>query len=303
MDKILRPYFIFAALLAVTLCACAVPAKKTVPEDKLLVYASFYPVYDLAQKAAGDFAEIRCLIPGNTTPHDWEPSPRDIAGLKDADLFFYSGGMLEGWIPSVLEGLGGDAPPAVETALAAQGAEAVPRPGIADDSHVWLSPKIAKLQFAAICGALKEKDPQNAAEYDKNYKKYEAEFDRLSEEFDALKSTPKKLIVVTHGAFGYLCREYGLKQLPITGLSSEDEPDPAKMAQVVEIARENDVTVVFYEQLASAKIAQAAANELGAKILPISALEGLSEEERANGDDYFSLMRRNLASLKEALAA
>ena len=280
--------------------------------DKPLIYASFYPVYDFAKKAAGDFAEVRCFIPDGAEPHDWEPSPRDVAELTGADLFLYSGMGFEHWVDPVLAGLGHDAPPAVETSDAVNttyrslGDDHDHDHGYDDndrhDSHVWLSPRLAKLQFAAICGALKETDPENAAGYDEALEKYSAEFDKLDKEFNALRLLPKKVIVVTHEAFGHLCRDYGLEQISIAGYSTEDEPDPARMAQVTRLARENGVTAVFYEELASAKIARAVASEIGAKALPLSPLEGLSGEERENGDDYFSVMRKNLAALKEALS-
>jgi len=314
-------FCLIPALLALVLCACAVPASTTTaPREKLLVYASFYPIYDLAKKAAGDFAEVRCFIPDGTDPHDWEPSPRDIAGLKEADLFLYSGMGFEHWVSSVLSGLGKDAPPAVETSFLIQALYGSPGDSHDHDehddhehhdeydnhhhdSHVWLSPRLAKLQFTAICTALKEIDPDNAEVYDENLRKYSADFDRLDKDFRILQSMPKKMIVVTHEAFGFLCRDYGLEQVSIAGYSPEDEPDPAKMAQVIGLARENGVAVVFYEELTSIKIAQTVANELGAKILPLSPLEGLSNEERENGDDYFSVMRKNLAALKEALSS
>ena len=302
---------IFSAFL----CACAVPASTTaVVRDKPVIYASFYPVYDFAKKAAGDFAEVRCFIPDGAEPHDWEPSPRDIAGLMGADLFLYAGMGFEHWVDSVLSGLGQDAPPAVETSLAIQALLASPDDGrehdghhIHDDhdhhdSHVWLSPRLAKLQFAAVCEALKEIDPKNAGSYDEALKKHLAEFDKLDDEFKALSLLPKKVIVVTHEAFGYLCRDYGLEQISIAGYSPEDEPGPARMAQVTRLARENGVTVVFYEELSSAKIARTVAAEIGAKTLPVSPLEGLTDEERENGDDYFSVMRKNHAALKEALS-
>jgi len=326
-----------ALALSVLLCACAVPASTTavvgetdkpvveadkpvIKADKPVVYASFYPIYDFVKKAAGDLAEVRCFIPDGTEPHDWEPSPRDISGLIGADLFLYSGMGFEHWIPSVLSGLGHDAPTAVETSLAIQAMNNSPGDSHHEcghddhddhdhghddhhhDSHVWLSPRLAKLQFKAICEALQEMDPQNAGAYDEAFKKYSAEFDKLDEEFKSLRLLPKKMIVVTHEAFGYLCSEYGLEQVSIAGYSPEDEPDPARMAQVTRLARENGVTVIFYEELASTKIAQTVASEIGARTLPLSPLEGLSDEERANGDDYFSVMRKNLAALKEALS-
>lgn len=262
-------------------------------DGKPLVYASFYPMYDLAKKASGEFAEVRCLVPDGVEPHDWEPSPQDIVGLEHADLFFYSGAGFEGWVASVVPKLQNDGITAVETSSGIE--------FLGGDPHVWLSPANAKLQFVAMCEALKSTDPAHFADYDKNQSYWCAEFDKLDEEFAALHTLPYHSIVVTHNAFGYLCDAYGLAQISASGYSPDSEPDPSSMAGVVAIAKELQVKVIFYEEPSNLKYARAIAAETGAQTAMLSPLEGLSPEERAAGDDYFSVMRKNLAALKEAL--
>lgn len=288
-----------AALSALLLSGCAAGSgvrQTGADAQKPIVYASFYPMYDLAEKAAGDLAEVRCLIPDGTEPHDWEPSPQDIIGLKNSDLFFYSGAGFETWAEQIINQTGGGNMLAVETSAG------IELTGESGDPHVWLSPKIAKRQFDAMCAALASVDPANADGYAKNRERWDEEFDRLDEEYSALRDMPRKTIVVTHEAFGYLCADYGLTQLAAVGYSPDAEPDPGSMARLVEAARENGVTTVFYEELSSSASAKAIAGEIGAKTVPLSPLEGLSNEQRENGDDYFSVMRKNLEALKEALA-
>lgn len=280
-------------LFAITACNDSVTAN-TEMAHKPLVYASFYPMYDLTQKAAGELADVRCLIPDGTEPHDWEPTPRDIAELEKADLFVYSSKYFETWADSVLAGVNNEKLMAVEASVSELYYD--------DDPHIWLSPLGAKRQFEEICRSLKLIDPENADEYAKNEDRLLKEFDKLDAEFSVLRGIPQNKILVTHAAFGHLCAAYGLEQIPIVDGSPDLEPDPARMAAIVSAARENGITTVFYEEISGARLAKSIANEIGGEIAPLSPLEGLTADQRENGDDYFSVMRRNLVTLKESLS-
>jgi zinc transport system substrate-binding protein len=118
---------------------------------------------------------------------------------------------------------------------------------------------------------------------------------------EALRSLANKDIVVSHEAYGYLCAAYGLNQVGIMGLSPDSEPDPARMAEIIGFVNANRVKVIFFEELVSPKVAEAIANATGAQTAVLSPIEGLSDAQRAAGDDYFSVMRQNLAALKTAL--
>ncbi len=263
---------------------------------KPIIYASFFPVWDLAVKAAGGLADVKCLIPPGAEPHDADPSPRDIIALTGSRIFFYSGAGFENWVADALPQLGDGGPPAVATAEEA---------GVAisgEDPHVWLSPKIAKLQFSVMASTLKEVFPENAAELDANAELWLAEFDRLDEEFRELENLPKKTIFVTHAAFGYLCREYGITSVSPLGYTPNVEADPSALARVIEAARKDGATVIFYDKPENLQLAETIAAEADAKVLRLHPLESPSDEELAAGADYFALMRENLAALKEALS-
>src|SRR5262249_21198021 len=118
---------------------------------------------------------------------------------------------------------------------------------------------------------------------------------------DGLKNTKRKAFVSQHAAFGYLAQEYGLEQIPIAGLSPEQEPSPEEMANVVDFAKQHQVTTIFFETLVEPKVAQVVANEIGAKTDVLNPLEGLTEEELNNHWNYISVMRQNLEALKRAL--
>lgn len=170
------------------------------------------------------------------------------------------------------------------------------------DPHVWLDPMNAKAQMAAIKDAFIKADPENSAYYEANYETYATEFDALDNEFrEGLSGYSNRDIIVAHEAFGYLCKAYDLNQIGIEGLSADSEPDPARMAEIIDFAKEKNITTIFFEELVSPKVAETIADAVGAKTAVLSPIEGPSDEQTANGDDYFTIMRQNLAALQTAL--
>lgn len=171
------------------------------------------------------------------------------------------------------------------------------------DPHVWLSLKQAQVELKNIYEGIASVDPANKDYYKANYEKYEKEFAALDKEFaEKLSKVPNKEIVTSHAAFAYLCRDYGLKQLGIAGINADQEPNPTRMAQIVDFVKEHHVKTIFTEELVSPKVAEAIAKETGAKTEVLNPLEGLSNEELKNGDDYLSVMRKNLEKLVAALS-
>lgn len=296
----------------------SVSADSSAPQngDKITVVASFYPVYDFASKIGGDKVTVKNLVPAGTEPHDWEPAPSDITSLEHADVFVYSGAGMESWVTKVLgtldnknlvvaeasKGLTLRKWNADQNGADAKDADKGEHEGTVYDPHVWLAPENAKQEMKNIETALIKADPKDQSYFEDNYKTWSAKCDQLDQEYrDTLSALPNKAIVVSHEAFGYLCDAYGLKQMGISGISPDVEPDPARMAEIQDFVKANHVKVIFSEDLVSPKVAQSIAKATGAKMELLNPLEGLTDEELAAGDDYFSVMRQNLDTLKSAL--
>jgi len=131
---------------------------------------------------------------------------------------------------------------------------------------------------------------------------FRAQLESLDREYEgALTQCRRREIVTSHAAFGYLAERYGLEQIAITGLSPEAEPTPRELEDVVEEVRMQGATTVFFETLVSPRLAETVARETGARTAVLNPLEGLTEEELARGENYFSLMRANLKTLRQAL--
>ncbi|WP_068780536.1 metal ABC transporter substrate-binding protein [Paenibacillus sp. GM2] len=170
------------------------------------------------------------------------------------------------------------------------------------DPHVWLSPALAIQEVRNIEKGLSEAAPQYAEQFKANADAYVAKLEALDKEFtEALKDSKRKDFITQHAAFGYLARQYELTQVPIAGLSPEQEPSASQMAKIVEFAKEHHVKTIFFETLVSSKVADTIASEIGAKSAVLNPIEGLTQEEIDGGLDYIAVMRQNLDSLKTAL--
>ena len=310
--------------LSALVCACTLslslltgcgtqPADTAADDGRLRVLTSFYPMYDFACKIGGDCIDVTNMVPSGTEPHDWEPSTNDLKNLEKADVFIYNGADMEPWADDLLVSRSDklhvvEASENVELRTTDGEHEHAHEHEGADhhhgdfDPHVWLDPENAKIEMEAIRDALCAADPENSTVFQSNYEKYAAELDALDAEFrEKLSSLPNRTIVVAHEAFGYLCDAYGLTQVGIEGLSPDSEPDPGRMAEVIDFVRDHSISTIFFEELVSPKVAEAIASETGAQAKMLSPLEGLSDEQAAAGADYFSVMHDNLAALMEAL--
>lgn len=297
--------FILGLLLTVTFFFSGCQSEGDEENGKLKVMASFYTMADFSEKIGGDKVDVVNMVPAGTEPHDWEPSPKDIVALEKADIFVYSGGGMEHWTDDVLESLESENLVVVETTdgvqlLESQASEEGEEEHF--DPHVWLAPQNAQQQMRNIANALIEADPENKDYYESNFEEYAEKLKTLDEKFRAeLREFSRRDIVVSHEAYGYLCKVYGLKQIAIEGLSAESEPDPARMAEIIDLVKEENIKVIFFETLVDSKVAKSIAEATGAEVQVLNPIEGLTKKEVSEGKDYFSTMEANLEALKNAL--
>ncbi|MFB4328356.1 metal ABC transporter substrate-binding protein [Paenibacillus sp. CR_12] len=170
------------------------------------------------------------------------------------------------------------------------------------DPHVWLSPAMAVKQVRNIEAGLAKAAPEHQEAFKANADAYVSKLEALDKEFrDGLKNTKRKDFITQHAAFGYLAREYGLTQVPIAGLSPDQEPSASQMAEVIEFAKEHNVKTIFFETLVSSNVAETIASEIGASTSVLNPIEGLTEEDIADNHDYIAIMRQNLDALAQAL--
>jgi zinc transport system substrate-binding protein len=265
------------------------------PEDRIKVVASFFPLYDFASHVAGGRANVSSLIPPGVEPHDWEPTFEDVTRARSADVLIINGAGFEGWAGNI------GAKKIVNTSAGIELAPA--EAGQPVNPHIWLDPMLAKKQVENIRVALDLADPANAQQYDKNAAAYAAELDGLDGYIRAqLANCEKSDFVSFHDAFGRFAERYGLRQHAIQGISPEGEVLPQRIEQVIRVAKDLGINVIYSEDMVDSRLADVIASELpGGKVLVLSPVEGVNKHELAAGVGYMDKMKENVANLKEGL--
>jgi zinc transport system substrate-binding protein len=300
-----------AQLLAATSGCAAFSNEAPGSGDGLQVVTAFYPLQFVTQRVAGDHAHVVDLTKPGSEPHDLELSVAQTAAVTTADLVVYEKG-LQAAVDAAVDQANGV--PTVDAGSVA-GLEPISHDGHDDvqhdspagaepsdlgdlDPHFWQDPlKLAKV-VDAVADALGKADPEHAPDFRANAAELDDELTALDHEYAAgLQGCTRDTIVVSHNAFGYLGR-YGLFIEPISGLSPEAEPTPADLARLQQLIKTDGITTVFGERLVSPKLAQSLADDMGVSTRILDPIEGLSSETA--DDDYLSLMRDNLAALREA---
>ncbi len=270
--------------------------------EKFSVAATFFPLYDITKKIAGDKADVFSVIPNGVEPHEYEATPLDIASFNQANVFVTLGIEFAPFENQLVQGKGTP----ITIISASQGITLRSAPnGPGDeptisgkDVHIWLSPKNMKVMVNNITTGLKQADATNASVYAQNASGLLAQLDQLDADYkNGLADCNKHIVLVNHNAFSYLAADYGFSTIFISGLSPESEPSPQQVKALVDAAKANDLKYVFYEELVDPRTVESIAQEIHGKALELSPLEGT----RNANDDYFSVMHRNLMNLKLGL--
>ncbi|MGM0752754.1 MAG: metal ABC transporter substrate-binding protein [Bacillota bacterium] len=170
------------------------------------------------------------------------------------------------------------------------------------DPHLWLDPVYSKEMAKTIADTLSEEMPEHKEDFQANLDALKKDLDALDAEFkDMAENTPKKTFYVSHAAYSYWEKRYGLHQEAIAGLNTADEPSQQELKKIIEKGKEDNVQYILFEQNVSSRLTEVVQNELGAKALTLHNLSVLTEEDRKNDEDYFSLMEKNIETLKQAL--
>jgi zinc transport system substrate-binding protein len=282
----------------------------TTPASKIRIVASFYPIYEFAKQVGGNKVEVSNLIPVGVEPHDYEPTVQQILTAQSSDILVFNGAGLEPWIKKI------NAKFAVDTSQGLQllqmsnevntkrgGGGA---PGEVVDPHIWLDPILAKHQVEKIRNALLRVDPMNKDYYDMNAQRFIGQLNSLDSSIRSQLSAskcPKKDFIVFHNAFSYFAKRYGLNQHSIhEGLTPEGEILPQRLQEIVQLARNLGLNVIYSEDLVDPRLSNVIAGEIpNGKVLILSPIEGINQEEQKAGIGYLDKMYQDINNLKVGL--
>ncbi len=278
--------FILILILALTVPGLAVGCGSSDGHSSTreTVVASFYPLAFAAEQVGGEAVSVENLTPPGAEPHDLEVSPSDVSEIKSADLVLLLG---HGFQPQLEDAAGSG--PEVVALLDTPALDLHPD----GDPHVWLDP----IRYVKIVDRIGVVLRRAAA-----VSRLLARLRKLDNDYRrGLADCARRDIVTSHEAFAYLAERYGLNQIAVTGLNPEAEPTPQALQQTVDVVRASDATTVYFERLVSPRLAETVARETGTKTAVLDPIEGLTDTERKQGADYFTLMRANLRALQAGL--
>ena len=305
MKKRIIGSILLAALVAVLIFVGVKNANQnTQQNNKLKVTASFYPLYDFAKAVGGDKVQVTNITPAGAEPHDYEPSPRQLISMQKSQVFIYDGGTLEPWVDKFLPNYQHTAVKASSqiTLQAGQDEDGTTSASV-KDPHFWLDPILAQQIVSNIKDGLIKADPSNKEYFQSHAKAYANKLAKLNKNYrDGLASCKGRTIITSHTAFGYLANRYNFKTLSIAGVSPDEEPSPAKLAELSKLVKTENIKYIFFESLTSPRLAKTIAKETGANTLVLDPIEGLSQADQKQGKNYISVQQENLANLRTALS-
>lgn len=316
MKKIIS-FICSVCILILSFCGCNAENNS----GKLKIVTTIFPAYDFARNIAGDNAEVSLLLPPGVETHSFEPTPKDMVEIENCDIFIYNGGESESWVESLLDSGDGDftVVKMIDSAKENLLEEDESEDGhdhdhenendhagdeVEYDEHVWTSPAICIDICGDIAAALCSEDNANSKIYEANLEEYTDKLKQLDGDFkDVVSSAERKEIIFgDRFPFKYFADEYGLTYYAaFPGCSSQTEPSAATMAKLINKTKEDNIPVVFYIEMSNRSVADTLSESTGAQELLFHSCHNLSKDEMQSGEDYLSLMNKNLENLKIAL--
>lgn len=305
-------------------------------KDKLTVLTTIYPLEDFTKKIGGNYVDVKSIYPPNVDAHSFEPSTKDMMALADSDLFIYTGVGIEGFANKATESLKNED---VTILKAGEGINLLKSTHVHDhegedehshdedahshdeesteehneheehdhhhgdfDPHVWLDPILSIELATNIKNSLIQLMPEHKSDFETNFEQLKDDLEKLDEEYKTtIENSKTKYLLVSHAAYGYWEERYGIEQIAIAGLSPTQEPTQKGLQSIIEESKGHQIHYVIFEQNLSTKVAEIIQKEIGAESLILHNLEAITEENLKQNDDYFSIMRRNLETIKKAL--
>ena len=293
-----------AVLLGLSLAACGAAVPGQGPgsaDDKPVVLTTFTVLADVAQNVAGDKLQVESITKAGAEIHGYEPTPGDIRKASKADLILDNGLNLEAWFGQFVEGL--DVPHAVVS----EGVEVL---SISEDSyegkpnpHAWMSPVNVQLYVDNMVKAFSKLDPENAAVFEANGAAYKAQLQTVKDEMvQKLATVPEaqRALVTCEGAFSYLARDAGLREVYIWAVNAEQQATPQQITKAIEFVKANNVPAVFCESTVSDAPMRQVVGATGSAFGGVLYVDSLSESD-GPVPTYLDLIRHDSKLITEGL--
>ena len=271
--------------------------------DRLKVVTTFTVIADIAQNVAGDRVEVVSITKPGAEIHGYQPTPGDLVRAQGADLILWNGLNLERWFEQFLANLS-EVPATVVSdglvPMAISGGEYDGKP----NPHGWMALSSAVIYVDNIRDALIALDPENAAVYDANAEAYKQQ---IAEVIGPLRAAARALpeerrwLVTSEGAFSYLARDFGLKEVYLWSINADAQGTPQQVRKVIDTIREHKISTVFSESTVSDKPARQVARETGARYGGVLYVDSLSDPD-GPVPTYLDLLRVTSETIVKGLS-
>ncbi len=300
LSSLLRFWLLISLSLALVVgCTSAQQAGS----GKKQVLTTFTVIADMAQNVAGDLLEVASLTKPGVEIHGYEPTPQDIARAQGADLILDNGLNLEAWAQRFYSNL-----PHVPRVTLSEGITPIPiqtgeyqgKP----NPHAWMSPQNALIYVSNIANAFSKIDSAHAETYAQNARKYQEAIQNLDRKLrKAIETIPsdRRFLVSCEGAFSYLARDYGLKEIYIWAVNDENQGTPQQIAKVIQQVKQNKIPTVFCESTVSDRTMKQIAQQTGAKYGGVFYVDSLTSAD-GSAPTYLALLEHNVNTLIKGLS-
>ncbi len=311
MKRILSVILTLSLLI---LCGCT--GVKT-DSGKIKIVTTIFPQYDFARNIAGENAEITMLLPFGSESHDYEPSLSDIAAIEGCDLFIYVGGETDKWVEGIIKDIKNPNFNAISLLSLVKTLPLEEVNGMEEahghehtddccdiDEHIWTSPKNAINISKAIGDRLCEINAVNADIYKENLNIYLEKLNTLDKSLtDTVNSGNNKTLIFSERfPFRYLTHDYGLNYYAaFNGCSGDTEPSLSTISFLIDKAEEIKAPVIFYTEFSKENVADTICNATGAVKLQLHSCHNISASDFEKGEDYLSLMTKNIENIGKAI--
>jgi manganese/iron transport system substrate-binding protein len=292
----------FNLLLAAVLLTLAAFAMPAAAAERLKVVTTFTILADMASNVAGDKADVVSIIKPGAEVHNYQPTPKDIVRAQDAGLILRNGLNLELWFERFLANLSDVPSVTVSDGVEPMSISQGPYSG-KPNPHAWMSPENAKIYVDNIASAMAKADPANADAYKANAAAYKAEIDAAAapvREVLASIPEPQRWLVSSEGAFSYLARDFGLKELYLWPINADQQGTPQQVRAVIDTVRQHNIPAVFSESTVPDGPARQVARETGASYAGVLYVDSISD---ADGPvpTFLDLLRVTANTIAEGL--
>ncbi|MGB3862180.1 MAG: zinc ABC transporter substrate-binding protein [Candidatus Aminicenantaceae bacterium] len=314
----IRKILVSLSLIIFMLGLCLADGKA---QTKIRITASVFPLMEFAQAVCGERGEVSLLLPAGAEIHTWRPRPSDLIKISKSDVFIHIGADLEPWLDDVLKSVNNPNLHILRASDSVLPIERVEHQQEIDhkeqhdkhahkhthgtlDPHIWLDFVIDQRIIDNIVELFSRMEPEDSELFERNgaaYKQKLEECDRrFREELGQCKN--RTFILGGHAAFGYLARRYDLQQVSLYGVSPDSRPTPKQLVRVVELAKQHQINVIYFEVYVSYDLANVIAEEVGAKTLVLNPAANLTVEQSKANMTFLDIMNQNLTSLKKGLS-